>query len=515
MAPSMRRRHPWRMNAENPSTPAAPLPDVPVGQRPEDERLPFFTTLSYGIQHILAMFGGVIAVPLIIGGAAGLTAEQKAVLVAGCLFLSGVATVIQTVGFPGVGSQLPLVQGVSFATVATMLAIIGDDGAEGLRAAFGAIIVAGLIGLAVIPLFARIVQLFPAVVTGSVITVIGLSLMPVAARWVTGPETVTVDGEQVHNPAFGNVGDIGIAMATLALILAFSKIRRLTRVAILLGLVGGTVIAALAGKISTAGLSGAGLVGFPEPFAFGWPTFQVAAIISMTIAILVIMVETTADILAVGEVVETRVDAKRVAKGLRADMGASAVAPVFNAFPATAFAQNVGLVALTGIKSRFAVAAGGAVLVVLGLSPAAAAVVGMIPTPVLGGAGIALFGTVAASGIRTLTKVDYSGTTNMLIVAVSLAMGLVPVVSPHFWSGLPAWANTILESGISSAAITAVLLNLLFNVWRPVEPSGMTLAAARAGGVSDVERRILAEGGSFEAGQTVKVKAGVGGGPGH
>ena len=282
------------------------------------------------------MFGGVIAVPLIVGGAAGLTAEQKAILVGGCLFLSGIATVVQTIGFPGVGSQLPLVQGVSFATVATMLAIIGDDGTEGLRTAFGAIIIAGLIGLLVIPLFAKIVRLFPAVVTGSVITVIGLSLMPVAARWVTGNEMITVDGAQVENPDFGNPANIGLAMVTLALILVCSKIQKLTRVAILLGLVGGTLIAAISGKISTAGLSGASVVGIPEPFAFGMPTFQVAAIISMTIAILVIMVETTADILAVGEVVETKVDSKRVARGLRADMGASAIAPVFNAFPATA-----------------------------------------------------------------------------------------------------------------------------------------------------------------------------------
>jgi xanthine permease len=437
-------------------SPVDELSDLPVGQRPEDERLPVLTTLSFGIQHILAMFGGVIAVPLIIGGAAGLTPSQQAVLVGGCLFLSGVTTIVQTVGFPGVGSQLPLVQGVSFATVATMLAIIGKDGTEGLRTAFGAIMVAGLIGLAVIPLFAKIVRLFPAVVNGTVITVIGLSLMPVAARWITGTETIKVNGEQVGNPDFANPGNIGLAMATLALILVCSKVRRLTRIAILLGLVGGTILAALFGKINTAGVGKAAIVGFPEPFAFGMPVFQVAAIVSMTIALLVIMVETTADILAVGEVVETKVDAKRVARGLRADMGASAIAPVFNAFPATAFAQNVGLVALTGIKSRYAVAAGGGVLVLLGLSPLASAVVGMIPTPVLGGAGIALFGTVAASGIRTLAKVDYSGTTNILVVAVAMGMGLVPVVSPHFWSGLPTWAGTVLESGISSAAITAV-----------------------------------------------------------
>ncbi|MCO5571880.1 hypothetical protein L7F22_025628 [Adiantum nelumboides] len=216
-----------------------------------------------------------------------------------------------------------------------------------------------------------------------------------------------------------------------------------------------------------SGVGGASVAALPAPFAFGTPLFTVGATVSMVIVVLVIMVETTADILAVGEVVETRVDARRVGDGLRADMAASVVAPVFNSFPATAFAQNVGLVALTGIRSRFAVAAGGLLLLVLGLSPMASAVFSAIPQPVLGGAGIVLFGTVAASGIRTLAAVEYRGTNNMVIVAASVAFGLVPVVSPDFWANFPDWFATIFHSGISSAAIVAVLLNLFFNVFAP------------------------------------------------
>ncbi|WP_108717863.1 nucleobase:cation symporter-2 family protein [Miniimonas sp. S16] len=474
------------------TTPAATV-------RPEDERLSPGRTLGYGLQHILAMFGGVISVPLIIGGAAGLSGPELTLLVASGLFLSGAATILQTLGVPFLGAQLPLVQGISFAAVSTMTAIIGSTGGgtEGLRHVYGAIVVAAVVGFVIAPFFARIVRFFPPVVTGTIITVIGLSLMPVAARWITGQEMITVDGERVPNESFGNLRDIGLAMFTLAVVLVLAKIKATSRLAVLLGLVVGTVAALIIGRSSFSALGDASILGFPTPFAFGMPMFEVGAIISMTIVMLVIMVETTADILAVGEVVGTKVDSRRVADGLRADMLSSAVAPVFNTFPATAFAQNVGLVALTGIKSRFAVAAGGAVLLLLGLSPVLAGVVNLIPGPVLGGAGIVLFGTVAASGVRTLSKVDYQGNNNLVIVAVALAFGVIPVVVPTFWDQFPTWFVTIAHSGISAAAIVSVLLNLFFNVLlpgRPKDPSG--IAAAPPLMVQAEEARVLADGGT-------------------
>lgn len=193
------------------------------------------------------------------------------------------------------------------------------------------------------------------------------------------------------------------------------------------------------------------------------PTFSAAAIISMFIVIIVTFAETTADIIAVGEIVDTKVDSKRIASGLRADMLSSAVSPIFNSFTQSAFAQNVGLVAITGVKSRFVVTAGGAILVVLGLLPVMGGLIAAVPTPVLGGAGIVLFGTVAASGIRTLSKVEYEGNLNMIIVAVSLAFGIIPVVEPDFYNAFPDWVGIILHSGISSATLMAVLLNLIFN----------------------------------------------------
>lgn len=472
----------------------------PVDIRPEDERLGLGKTFGYGVQHILAMFGGVIAVPLIVGGAAGLEPTESALLVACGLFISGLATMLQTIGVPFFGSQLPLVQGTSFASVSTMLAIIGDRGQEGIQHVFGAVIAASAIGLVITPFFSRVVRFFPAVVTGSIITVIGLSLMPVAAGWITGNAMIEVEGQMVENPDFAAFGNIALALFTFLVVIVLSKIAVLSRLAVLLGLAIGTVVALILGMADASVIGESAPFAFPQPFAFGMPLFEIGAIISMFIVILVIMVETTADVLAVGEVVGTKVDSRRVGDGLRADMIASTVAPLFNAFPASAFAQNVGLVALTGIKSRFAVAAGGVILVLLGLSPMAAAVFSLIPGPVLGGAGIVLFGTVAASGVRTLSKVSYKGNNNLVIVAASLAFGLIPVVSPDFWHSFPSWFVTIFHSGISSAAIVAVLLNLFFNVFlpgRPEDPSDF--AAAPPLRVQTTEINVLRSGGILDA----------------
>lgn len=381
-----------------------------------------------------------------------------------------------------------------------MLAIIGDRGQEGLQHVYGAIIAAAVIGFLITPFFARIVRFFPAVVTGTIITVIGLSLMPVAARWVTGNATIVVDGEMVDNPDFASAQNVWLALFTFAVVIVLSKIKVLSRLAVLLGLAVGTIVALVLGITDASVVTEAAPFAFPQPFAFGMPLFEIGAILSMTIVILVIMVETTADLLAVGEVVGSKVDSRRVGDGLRADMLSTAVAPIFNAFPASAFAQNVGLVALTGIKSRFAVAAGGAILLLIGLSPTAAAVFNLIPSAVLGGAGVVLFGTVAASGVRTLSKVDYQGNNNLVIVASAIAFGLIPVVSPDFWHAFPNWFQVIFDSGISSAAIVAVILNLFFNVLLPGKPKDpLDIAAAPARQVQTAEIQVLRKGGTLDA----------------
>jgi xanthine/uracil permease len=243
---------------------------------------------------------------------------------------------------------------------------------------------------------------------------------------------------------------------------------------VLVGIVVGTVVAAVSGQADFSDVADGAYVALPPVLHFGAPTFQVGAVVSMTIVMLVIMTETTADILAVGEIIQTDVDEQRVAGGLRADMLSTTVAPLLGSFPCSAFAQNVGLVALTRVKSRYVVAVGGALLVLLGLLPVVGRVVAAIPYPVLGGAGIVLFGSVAASGVKTLSRVAFDDNLNLLIVAAALGAGLVPVAAPDFWAEFPEDVRVVLGSGISAAAITAVVLNLLFNEIRPRRAADVT-----------------------------------------
>ncbi|TYO84526.1 purine permease [Pseudomonas sp. CK-NBRI-02] len=413
--------------------------------------------MAYGLQHVLTMYGGIVAVPLILGQAAGLAPAEIGILIAASLFAGGLATLLQTLGLPFFGCQLPLVQGVSFAGVATMGAILSSQDGGGLPGVLGAVMAASFIGFLITPVFSRITKFFPPLVTGIVITTIGLTLMPVAARWVMGGNSAS--------PEFGSVANIGLAALTFAIVLVLSKLGSATisRLSILLAMVIGTLIAWSLGMTDFSKVTEGPIFAFPTPFHFGMPTFHIAAILSMCIVIMVTLVETSADILAVGEIIDTKVDSKRLGNGLRADMASSILAPIFGSFTQSAFAQNVGLVAVTGVKSRYVVATGGVILVILGLLPIMGRIIAAVPTPVLGGAGIVLFGTVAASGIRTLSTVSYKNNVNLIIVAASLGFGMIPIAAPTFYHNFPSWFETIFHSGISSAAIMAILLNLLFN----------------------------------------------------
>ncbi|MGY2747384.1 nucleobase:cation symporter-2 family protein [Arthrobacter sp. UYCu723] len=468
----------------------------PASQRPEDERLSIGSSFAYGFQHVLTMYGGIIAVPLIVGQAAGLPPADIGILIAAALFMGGLATILQTIGIPYFGSQLPLVQGVSFASVATMVAIVTGPG--GIQSVFGAVIASAAIGLLIAPVFSKIVRFFPPVVTGTVITTIGLTLMPVAANWAMG------GNRKAEN--YGSIENIGLAAITLVLVLVLSKLGNatLSRLSILLAMVIGTVVAVITGMANFSKVGDGPIFAFPTPFHLGAPTFEVAAIVSMVIVVLVILTETMADILAVGEIVGTKVDSKRIAAGLRADMGSSLIAPVFGSFTQSAFAQNVGLVAVTKIKSRFVVAAGGVILVLLGLLPVLGRVVAAVPTAVLGGAGIVLFGTVAASGIRTLAKVEYRNNMNLIIVATSIGFGMIPIAAPTFYDKFPNWFSTIFHSGISSAAVMAILLNLLFNHLKAGNSENQSVFVAGTGRViKEEDLQNLEHGDRYENGKLI------------
>lgn len=435
-----------------------PSPPVQEQRHPVDTPLPPGPSLLFALQHVLSMYAGVVAVPLIIGGALHLPAGDQFYLVSASLFMAGVATLVQTIGFWKIGARQPIVQGTSFVAVSSMLAIAGkNQGHAGLQIIYGALIVAGVIGFLIAPIFTQLLRFFPEVVTGTVITMIGLSLIPVGVGWAAGG---------VGSKTFGDPKNYLLAFITLLLVVLIYRFMPpfFGRIAIILGLVLGTLVAIPMGMTDFSKIGSAQLFQVPMPFHFGAPRFEISAIISLTICVLVIMVEATADILALGEICEKPADRETVTNGLRADTASTAVAGVFNGFSLSAFAQNVGLVAITGIRSRWVVAYGGGILILLGLLPKLGGVVAAVPMPVLGGAGLVLFGTVAASGIRTLKEVDFSGNANIVIVATSLAFGMLPIVQHNAYEKFPSWFRTIFESGITSAAVSAIVLNILFNI---------------------------------------------------
>jgi NCS2 family nucleobase:cation symporter-2 len=445
------------------------------GVHPVDEVLPPGRLAVFGFQHVLAMYAGAVAVPLILATAIGLPKEDLVYLINADLFTCGVATLIQAVGFWKVGMRLPIIQGVTFAAVTPMV-LIGQSG--GLPAIYGSVIVAGIVTFLVSPYFSKLLRLFPPVVTGSIITIIGLSLLPVAVTWAGGGDPTAGN--------FGAPGNIALALAVLLVILLIYRFFGgfVSRIAVLLGLVVGTTVATVLGITDFGRVGEAAFFGVTTPFHFGLPTFGFAAILSMVLVMLVTMVETTGNAVAVGEIVEKPICEDNLTAGLRADGLSTALGGILNAFPYTAYAQNVGLVRLTDIKSRWVVAAAGGFLILLGLFPKLAAVVAAIPLPVLGGAGFALFGTVAATGIRTLSRVDFDRYANLVIVAVSLAVGLIPVASPTFYSAFPSGIQIVLNSGITAGSLTAIILNVAFNVlggnW--VRPDPTSVATARTSG---------------------------------
>lgn len=428
---------------------------------PVDEMLPLNKLFAYGLQHVLAMYAGAVAVPLIIANALGLTKEQLIYLINADLFTCGLATLIQTLGFWNMGVKIPIIQGVTFAAVTPMI-IIGKT--HGLTGIYGSIIVAGLVTYLVSPYFSRLLRFFPPVVTGTIITIIGVTLMPVAVRWAGGGNPAAKD--------FANAQYILLAFVTLLLVLFFYRFFKgfLSNIAVLLGLICGTLIASLFGMVNFSQVATAGWIGVTTPFAFGVPTFDLASIAAMVLVMLVVMTETTGDCIAVGEIIEKPVTQEDLTRCLRADGFSTMLGGVLNSFPYTAFAQNVGLVGLTRVKSRFVVAAAGMILVVLGLFPKLAAVIAAIPVPVLGGAGIAMFGMVAASGIKTLSRVDFEGTHNIMVVAVSLGVGMITLAVPNFYHNFPSWAQVILHSGITAGSVTAIVLNLLLNGTHQQQP---------------------------------------------
>lgn len=452
---------------------------------PVDERLPYPRLFTLGLQHVLVLYAGAVAVPLIIGGALKLSPEQVAALINADLFAGGIATLIQSVGFPRVGIRLPVMMGVTFASVGPMLAMAASP-SVGLLGIFGAVIIAGIFGIIVAPLVSRLLPLFPPVVTGTIIMVIGISLMRVGINWAGGglpTLTRVVDGQPgaFPNPAYGTLAGLAVALFVLLFILAITKFAKgfVANVAVLLGIIAGAIVAAIIGMMHFEKVLAAPWVDVVVPFQFGWPQFDFVAALTMCLVMIVVMIESTGMFLALSEMTGKPIDQEALTRGLRADGVGTLIGGIFNTFPYTSFSQNVGLVGVTGVRSRWVTAAGGVIMLALGLVPKLAALVAAVPLPVLGGAGLVMFGMVAATGARILTNVDFRANRfNLYIVAISVGFGMIPLVAPPFFARFPGELRPLLDSGILLAALVAVLLNAFFNGLGRGEPARAEAVAA-------------------------------------
>ncbi|MFM6991767.1 MAG: nucleobase:cation symporter-2 family protein [Rhodoferax sp.] len=481
---------------------------------PVDEKLPTGRLAALGLQHVLVMYAGAVAVPLIIGRALKLSPEQVTMLIQADLFCCGLVTLIQSLGATQwFGIKLPVMMGVTFASVAPMVAIANvTSGVAGAGLIFGSIIGAGVVSVLIAPAVSRMLRFFPPVVTGTIIAVIGVSLMRIGINWIfgnpfgpTAPNVVSPEHAKwladvgsmanaavtpaagasapaaavvpaipkglalvgtVPNVKYAQLSHIGIAALVLASILLIAKYAKgfVSNISVLLGIVIGGLVATAAGLMSFDKVAKASWFELVLPFSIAAPVFDPILILTMTLVMIVVMIESTGMFLALGEMTGKKVDQKMLSAGLRTDGLGTLIGGIFNTFPYTSFSQNVGLVGVTGVRSRFVCVAGGIILIVLGLLPKMAALVESLPTFVLGGAGLVMFGMVAATGIRILGGVDYKGNrNNLFIVAISIGAGMIPLIAPNFKQWLPHDLHPLIESGILLASISAVALNLYFN----------------------------------------------------
>ena len=405
--------------------------------------------------------------------------------------------------------------GVTFAAVAPMVAMANANrGVAGAGAIFGAIIGAGVISIAIAPMVSRVLRFFPPVVTGTIILIIGISLMRVGINWIfgnpvgpTAPSVVNPEyakwleeaaktagapgsavpavpkgmaiAPNVPNPKYADLTGVGVAALVLVSILLITRFAKgfVANIAVLLGIVIGGVVAAAMGLMTFGKVEKAAWFDIVLPFEIATPTFDPILILTMTLVMIVVMTESTGMFLALGEMTGKKVEQKDLAASLRTDGLGTLIGGIFNTFPYTSFSQKVGLVAVTGVKSRYVTVAGG-VLLLLGLLPKMAALVESLPAVVLGGAGLVMFGMVAATGIRILAGVDFKHNRfNAMIVAISVGICMIPLIAPNFKQWMPHGVHPLIESGILLSSIAAVTLNLFYNGAR--EHTAATIAAAQ------------------------------------
>jgi len=412
---------------------------------------PFKSTIL-GLQHVLAMYSGGVLVPLLIGAALQFNAHQMTVLISADIFMTGIGTLLQLKRTAYTGIGLPVVLGSAIQAVTPMINI---GTTLGIGAMYGAAIGAGVFVMLISGLFAKLRNYFPPVVTGSLITVIGFSLIPVAITNLGG-----------GNPSDANFGDMQhllIGFVTMLLIIGLTLFaKEFTKaIAILLGIIGGTIFAAFMGDISLAAVAQADWFHIPTPFVFGTPTFHWSAIFTMSVVALTSLIESTGVYFALADLTGQDLTEKDLARGYRSEGLAVTISAIFGAFPYSTFSQNVGVVRLSGLKSKRPIYYAAVILLIIGLLPKIGALATVIPNAVLGGAMFILFGTIGIQGITILSKVDFSSDRNLMIAAISVSAGIGIAMYPQIFQHMPEMVRLIIQNAVVVTSILAVFLNIV------------------------------------------------------
>jgi len=411
---------------------------------------PLFEAVPLGIQHVLAMFVGNVTPPLIIASAIDAPPEMTVFLVQAAMFVAGVATLVQTLGLGPIGAKVPIVMGTSFGFVPVLIPVAQNSG---LAAVMGACFCGGL-AMALVGYFVRYLRfLFPPVVTGTFVLLIGIILLPVGFAYVGGGFGAADFGAPRH---------LWLAFLVFCVTVGVNQFTKgfLSEMGVLIGIAVGYLVAIPMGLVDLSSVGASGWVALPQPFAIGLE-FVPVAIFGVVVMSVVTSAESIGDI--AGTVIggaNRQPTSRELSGGVMADGLASSFAAIFNAFPQISFSQNVGLVALTGIASRYVVAIGGGFLVIAGLFPKVGAFVTTIPNAVLGGAVVIMFGMIAAAGIKMLSLVDLNKR-NMIIIGVSVAVAIGLRGQPALYEQASVGVKAMLESGLIPGAIVSIVLNLV------------------------------------------------------
>ena len=402
-----------------------------------------------GLQHIFAAFGGIIVVPLVISSSLGFDAKTSTALMSATILAAGIATFIQAKGIGPVGSRVACIMGTDFTFVSPAISVGSIAGLPGILVAT---ILGAFIEIILSFFIKPLMKLFPPLVTGTVVCLIGLTLIPVSIDWAAGGNGAA---------DYGSMLNISIALFVMIFTLLLNHYAKgLTSTAsILIGMVFGYIICIPIGMVDFSVVKEANWVSIPKIFEYGID-FNLKYLIPFIPAYLVTTIETVGCLKAICQVSGIKDNDEIIGRGVLSDGIGSMIAGAVGTFPNTSFSQNIGIIPLTKVASRYVAIMAGIILVILGFLPKFAALINIMPQPVLGGVGIVMFGTVAAAGIQTLSKVKITNR-NLLIIATSIGLGLGVTFRPEILSSLPLGISMIFSSGISTGTITALVLNLV------------------------------------------------------